>query len=223
MKRHPLGPRDRKALLTDEDEALWQHIAGSLDPVQRLKDRVHPVHEESLDAYMAGRAEPLPGRAPHNRPVHHHSGGPAPLAPKKAPPLAEFNRKSARRLRAGQLEIEARIDLHGMRQSEAHAALRRFILHCHHQDRRWVLVITGKGGPCAGRTRHEHWDHASAPRHASHDWAEPERGVLRRNVPIWLAEPDLRAIVVSFTTAAISHGGEGALYIQLRSRLKLGG
>jgi DNA-nicking Smr family endonuclease len=41
--------------------------------------------------------------------------------------------------------------------------------------------------------------------------------VLRKNVPLWLAEPELRAIVVSFTTAAVPHGGEGALYIQLRN------
>ena len=45
-----------------------------------------------------------------------------------------------------------------------------------------------------------------------------ERGVLRRAVPRWLAEPDLRPLVVSYTTAALHHGGEGALYIQLRAR-----
>jgi DNA-nicking Smr family endonuclease len=46
---------------------------------------------------------------------------------------------------------------------------------------------------------------------------ESERGILRRNVPRWLEEPDVRNIVVSFTTAAIRHGGEGALYVHLRS------
>jgi len=40
--------------------------------------------------------------------------------------------------------------------------------------------------------------------------------VLKRNVPRWLDEPDLRPLVVSYTTAAIHHGGEGALYIHLR-------
>lgn len=37
-------------------------------------------------------------------------------------------------------------------------------------------------------------------------------------MPRWLAEPELRSIVVSYTTAAPNHGGEGALYIQLRAR-----
>ena len=45
-----------------------------------------------------------------------------------------------------------------------------------------------------------------------------DRGVLKRNVPRWLEEPDVRSIVVSYTTAAIRHGGEGALYVHLRSK-----
>ncbi|MBU2531869.1 MAG: Smr/MutS family protein, partial [Alphaproteobacteria bacterium] len=45
-----------------------------------------------------------------------------------------------------------------------------------------------------------------------------EMGVLRRSVPLWLGEPDLRSIVVGFTTAHIKHGGDGALYVQLRRR-----
>jgi DNA-nicking Smr family endonuclease len=102
--------------------------------------------------------------------------------------------------------VEARIDLHGMRQSEAHAALRRFLFDAYAKGRRWVLVITGKGAPArSGR----------APEEAEYG-REEERGVLRRNVPRWLAEPELRAIVVGFTPAAVRHGGEGALYVQLR-------
>ena len=61
-----------------------------------------------------------------------------------------------------------------------------------------MLVITGKGAPNARDGE--------------------ERGVLRRNVPRWLAEPELAAIVVSFTTASIRHGGDGALYVQIRAR-----
>lgn len=213
MKRQKRGPSGPKSLLTEEDHALWEHAASTIDPARRLKARVHHAIK-SLDAYMAGRPEPLPGTHDHHRretSVKPHPVPPQPSA-KKAPPLADFTRKSARKLRSGQVEIEARIDLHGMRQNEAHAALRRFVLHCHNQDRRWVLVITGKGGPADARQNRDY----------GHSWSEPERGVLRRNVPRWLAEPDLRAIVVSYTTAAIHHGGEGALYLQLRSRRRTG-
>ena len=47
---------------------------------------------------------------------------------------------------------------------------------------------------------------------------ERQRGVLRRSVPHWLEEPDLRAVVLGYTQAAVRHGGAGALYVQLRER-----
>ncbi len=82
-----------------------------------------------------------------------------------------------------------------------HSAYRR--------GQRWVLVITGKGGP-------------RRPRDDDDDmFGVAERGVLRKNVPMWLSEPELRAIVVSFTAAAIQHGGDGALYVQLRNPEKV--
>ena len=69
-----------------------------------------------------------------------------------------------------------------------------------------MLVITGKGAPA--RT--------ALDERAERDGIE--RGVLRRNVPRWLAEPELAGIVIGFTTAAVNHGGEGALYVHLRKR-----
>nr|WP_210269923.1 Smr/MutS family protein [Hyphomicrobium methylovorum] len=118
------------------------------------------------------------------------------------PPIAAIDRKNARKIRIGRIEIEARIDLHGMRQDEAHAALRAFLFRCQTRQLRYVLVITGKGkttGP------------------AEHGGMERERGILKRNVPRWLDEPELRAIVVGYTVAAIQHGGEGAIYVHVRS------
>ena len=117
--------------------------------------------------------------------------------------MAQFDRSSARKIRSGQKPIEARVDLHGMRQDEAHGELRAFLHRCQARGLRYVLVITGKG---------------KASTSSDDMYVERERGVLRRNVPRWLEEPDLRRIVVSFATAAIQHGGEGAIYIQLRMK-----
>jgi len=117
-----------------------------------------------------------------------------------------IDRRLKQRLARGQIEIDGRIDLHGMRQSEAHVALRRFLQRGYADGKRWVLVITGKGAP--QRTAHDE----KLEREGA------ERGVLRRNVPRWLAEPELAPIVVGFTTAAIKHGGEGALYVHLRKK-----
>lgn len=118
-------------------------------------------------------------------------------------PLAEFERRKARQIASGRIEVDARIDLHGLRQRDAHARLRAFLLQAHASGHRTVLVITGKGGEETG-------DRLA-------DLAgERQRGVLRRNVPHWLEEPELRAIVLSYTQAGVRHGGAGALYVQLR-------
>lgn len=109
------------------------------------------------------------------------------------PPLAPLGRRERSRLSRGRSEIEARLDLHGMTQVRAHRALLRFLQRAHDEGLTFVLVITGKGTV-----------------------GEPERGVLRRQVPQWLSLPEFRAFVVGFEQAHIGHGGEGALYVRIR-------
>jgi DNA-nicking Smr family endonuclease len=88
---------------------------------------------------------------------------------------------------------EARLDLHGMTQEEAHRALSHFVARAQEDGLRALLVITGKGG--AGRG-----------------------GVLREAVPRWLEEPLLRGRVLSVAPAQPKDGGGGALYVLLRRR-----
>jgi DNA-nicking Smr family endonuclease len=197
--KKPLGRR--AAGLSEEERALWEHTARGLKPLKKGKQRIHGAHEEAVATARALR-EPEKARA---QPI---SPAPQPAETAKAPPaLADLDRRKARQIGAGRIDIEARVDLHGLRQSEAHTALRRFLLKAHADGRRWVLVITGKGAPRAGEAAAEGFGAR-----------EEERGVLKRNVPRWLAEPELRSIVVGFATAAVRHGGEGALYVQLRRK-----
>lgn len=198
--------------LSQEERALWEHAARDLKPIKGKKQRVHAALEDA-DGELAP-----PKRETHKPPktvteskqpaAARAAALPAKLVTVRlaAPPPTALDRRKARQIGIGKIEIEARIDLHGMRQGEAHTALRRFLMSAHASGRRWVLVITGKGA--AART-------ALDERPMS---AETERGVLRRNVPRWLVEPELAAIVVGYTAAAIRHGGEGALYVQLRRR-----
>jgi DNA-nicking Smr family endonuclease len=185
--------------LSDEERALWEHAARTLKPLKG-KGRVHSAQEREVPS--------VPPRT-HDKPLAHRPATPL-RTPAKAvpPPLSDLDRRKARKVGAGRIEIEGRIDLHGMRQAEAHAALRRFLLRGYAEGRRWVLVITGKGAPLR---RGEEDGGLVGVR-------DDERGVLKRNVPRWLEEPELRAIVVGFTTAAIRHGGDGALYVQLRRK-----
>src|SRR5690606_3953897 len=106
----------------------------------------------------------------------------------------------------GTVEIEARLDLHGMTQSAAHVRLVGFLQSAAAQGIKTVLVITGKGGARQAPPANAAW------------WENEEVGVLRRSVPRWLAEPPLRAIVIGCQPASPRHGGEGALYILLRRR-----
>jgi DNA-nicking Smr family endonuclease len=215
--------RKPKSGLTAEEQLLWEHAAATMTPLRRAKKRV----PDGADEAVAAPCEAAPKRRAKSEkaataPLPGLPAAPAPVpvatrtqAKADGPALANFDRKAARRLRAGRIEIEARLDLHGLRQDEAHGALRRFLFSCHAQEKRWVLVITGKGAP-----RRSAWaldDHDIETRQGAMGRDQP-RGILRRNVPRWLAEPELAAIVVSHTEAAIQHGGEGAIYVQLRRR-----
>ena len=130
--------------------------------------------------------------APPQRPPSPVKISPPPRP--QAPPLAPIGRRERAQLSRGKKEIDARIDLHGMTQTRAHRALFGFLQRAHHEGFSFVLVITGKG-KIGG---------------------EAERGVLRRQVPQWLALPEFRSLVVGFEEAHTGHGGEGALYVRVR-------
>jgi DNA-nicking Smr family endonuclease len=141
----------------------------------------------------AGAADaPGVGSAAAQRPPSPVKISPPPRP--QAPPLAPIGRRERAQLSRGKKEIDARIDLHGMTQTRAHRALFGFLQRAHHEGLAFVLVITGKGKI----------------------GAESERGVLRRQVPQWLALPEFRSLVVGFEEAHIGHGGEGALYVRVR-------
>ena len=153
---------------------------------------------------MAAPAAPPKPRA---KPAVKEASSPVKPAPKpaaKPAPAARgeaLDRQTARKLEGGRLAVEARLDLHGMRQRDAHAALRRFLKSAQGKGYRHVLVITGKGAaPDARRSFYE----------------DDERGVLRQAVPHWLAAPDLAQVIISYSEAPRRLGGEGALYVRLR-------
>ena len=160
--------------------------APSPSPKARIAPAVEP------ETARQGKAKNLPPAKPAPKP----GVKPAPAARGET-----LDRQTARQLERGKLPVEARLDLHGMRQREAHAALRRFLKSAQGKGHRHVLVITGKGA-AADTTR---------PFYES-----DERGVLRQAVPHWLAAPDLAPVVLSYSEAPRRLGGEGALYVRLR-------
>ena len=145
-----------------------------------------------------GRRRPsVPGRQTP-RCTAHSASCPVPAKKTEAPLVHGsrdgLDRRKAERLRRGKLPIEATLDLHGLRQAEAHRRLERFLAESQAAGKRCVIVVTGKG---------VHKD---------------QGGVLRAAVPRWLNEAPNRARVLSFDYAQQKHGGTGALYILLRRR-----
>lgn len=204
-----------------EDLSLWQRIASTVSPVKRGKPRVPDVETPRLSGLGGagpGTATGDPKSSPAGRPRVADAEGkgrsavsrPAPGPPPPARPhLPALDRRKARRIATGATEIEGRLDLHGMTQSAAHDRLVAFILHSVGLGRRTVLVITGKGGS------------RSAANGGGEDFHVDGLGILRRNLPRWLAERPLRDVVLGCQQAARRHGGDGAYYVTLRSKRKL--
>jgi len=132
-------------------------------------------------------AEPLRETAP--APVAHRDRPPPPKAPT---PLVEIDHRTRAKIKRGRLEVSAKLDLHGLRQDEAQRALNAFLRRAQADGAKVAIVVTGKG------------------------LSREEGGVLRRVVPMWLQSPGLRDVVVGFGEASRHHGGEGALYVQIR-------
>jgi DNA-nicking Smr family endonuclease len=184
------GRRPGRRNLSDDERTLWHEVTRSVRPLRRARAKPGKTPPEAV----APQAAPLPKPETSTR-----SAPPRPAAaprPKPAPGLAPIERRQKKRLARGTEPIEARLDLHGCTQHEAHAALLQFLRRAQHNGARYVLVITGKGRAGSDGFR--------------------EAGVLKRQVPLWLAMPEFRGYVVGFEDAAASHGGEGALYVRMR-------
>ena len=177
---------------TREDLDLWRRATADVRRLSPAPPPIEPERPASVEGAKRadGAGQRHPAKASMRRLMHGAAGTPQP--PAIAERAVPIDRRTVRRLRRGHMQIDARLDLHGMRQEEAHLALAGFIRRCQADNKRVVLVITGTGLRREGS------------------------GVLRVQVPRWLNEPDLRRRVVALHPADRAHGGEGAFYVFLR-------
>jgi DNA-nicking Smr family endonuclease len=178
MKRSARSP-------TEEEIRLWRAAMADAKPLAKKRKIAKP----------APVAEPV--RMLPEKPAMLKQAARA-KAPAKAlaPPLESgrsdgLDRNNARRLKRGDMAIDATLDLHGMTREAAHGALTTFLRRGSAAGYRCVIVVTGKG-----RTEGS--------------------GILKSEVPRWLNEPDVRPLLVAFAKAQPKHGGDGALYLLLR-------
>lgn len=177
------GKKQPRPGLKPDDEALF---------ISAMKDVQRPAGQsEKIEAV----APPVANEPPP--PTKAASAKPAPAGPKKYSPLAtgrsgDVDGRTLDKLKRGQLRPQARLDLHGMTQDEAHRALVSFMADAQAEGKRCVLVITGRGRISEGG------------------------GVLRNQTPNWLNTPAIRSRILAFATAQPKDGGSGALYVLLR-------
>jgi len=185
--------------LSKEERALWEKVAKTATPMET--EIAKPIPSSPKPKVEV--AKKAPTISPFSIGAKANGAKPNDTLPGiadrlRAAPL-NMDAKSFGRMKRGKLSPEARIDLHGMTAAEAHLELREFILDARATQKRLVLVITGKG-----RIRD---DFGAIP---------ARMGVLRHQVPQWLALPPLRQAVLQVTPAHIRHGGEGAYYVYLK-------
>ncbi|MBT3069466.1 Smr/MutS family protein [Rhodomicrobium sp. Az07] len=202
--------RRKKRLLSKEEIDLWAHVTRNDEPLALSRpDTPAPRGDEGApppSQFLTPKAKPI-GSPPLRAEPAVTSPGAAAMRPTSTP-HQPFDHRIVRKIARGRREIDARIDLHGLRQHDAYATLRAFLARCQVEGHRHVLIITGKGGRADTDSRDF--------------WNSENRGVLRRLVPHWLSEPEFRTHVVSFTESAHHHGGSGALYVTIRKRGKPG-
>lgn len=174
-----------------DDAELFRRVLHDVEP---LPDKRRDADQTDADVEPAA---PPPPRPTVNRPVQTTSAAPVrrpPDPPLRAGAPVGVDRRTADRLRRGKLPVEARLDLHGHTQDQAHAAVNGFITRNAAAGRRCVLIVTGKGSLSQGG------------------------GVLRRRLPDWLNMAPCRPLIVATAAAQPQDGGAGAMYVLLRRR-----
>ncbi len=170
-----------------EDE-LWRSVKASTRPLGAKKRVAKPpsVKKSAKKKPASAKKKAAPKKQTPPR------TGVKDVPAREAAKGTGHDRRSAQKLKRGQLVIDATLDLHGMTQDQAHRTLNATLPRAYRQGKRTVLVITGKGEDKEGG------------------------GVLRRNVPRWLGETPLAGIVLNHSEARTRDGGGGALYVSLR-------
>lgn len=189
--------------LTDDEAKLWLHAMRHTTPLRPAPAKVTAAPASPMKSKpvkppvkQSGKAGVKPATPSGNIGISAHQ------LPKPKPPLEpKLDHRTLTKLRRGTVKIEATLDLHGLTAERAHRQLADFIHRCRTAGRKNVLIITGKG-----------------LRQSSGN--NPEPGILKRSVPQWLNTHPLKEHVIGYAAAHQRQGGDGALYVSLRTKVK---
>lgn len=173
---------------------MWERVTATIQPLSR--DGPAGRSAELAPPQLSQAEAPPPPTPP---PITRKAKGPPPRAapPPPAPvrPGTTLDGHWDRRLRAGAVEPDRVLDLHGHNLDSAWAAIDRTLERAVAAGERVVLLITGH-----------------------HRAGEPpvERGRIRAAVHDWLAVSRHAARIAAVRNAHRRHGGGGSLYLVLR-------
>lgn len=167
-----------------DDAALFRRAMQGVTPLKQKpgirrkpaprKNPAHPHPPAAGEAQLRFSAHPNDQECP-DRLYFERAGG---------------ARKSVlKKLRAGKLPVESKLDLHGLNVEQAREQLIEFLNECRQFDYRHVLVVHGKG------------------------FRSENSPVIKPMVNRWLREANE---VLAFCSARPKDGGTGALYVLLR-------
>jgi len=169
-----------------EDTEIWERVKKTTKPLHTN----HTPHEFQNAMATVEAAKPIQIK-PNPRVLRPYRSEPE-ITVSLAPKPNLLDQSTTRKISKGKIEIDSKIDLHGLTQAEAYSRLYRFIEMAYATGRRTILVITGKG--------------------------VKGEGILKAMVPRWLSEPSFRLMVSAYNEAHVYHGGSGALYVRVRKK-----
>jgi DNA-nicking Smr family endonuclease len=172
-----------------KDVDMFRAAMAGVKPLKGQK----AVKKPAIAKPKAEESSPAPERAPAE--ARTQSARLAMIKESASTPLA-FDRDVDRSLSKGKRAIEAKLDLHGMTLAAAERAVTTFLADASAQNRRVVLIVTGKGLRLEG--------------------GRVFGGRIRAEFPGWLERPENRARVAGVRPAHLRHGGNGAFYVLLR-------
>ena len=185
----------------EEEEDLWQRVVrGVRENLQRNRGEQEGKQGARPRQNIGEEIEEAVEQEPKQRETKKARGGVSPSVVGEAEKQLRgkksrggsglgLDRRSARRLRRGEMLVEERIDLHGLLRGEAREVLRMRLRSCYERGLRCVLVISGKG-----------------------------KGIVREEVMLVLESVEIRDIVVKHDEAQLRDGGAGARYVLLRRK-----
>ncbi len=113
--------------------------------------------------------------------------------------LNQLEKNTLKKIKKGKIKIESILDLHGCTLTESKKKVANFIFESHENNKRLLLIITGKG----------------KKKSPDNSWGE-NLGKLKKTVPLWLNSDQLSQYILWYDVATPQNGGEGALMVYLR-------